>query len=445
MYSITQKASLMNKAQLSVENTGLQFFLLCALWVFHAFKPEWTIPGLRFIAPLQTLIQLFLLLLLFLYPGKKFENPLTKYFFLFLVLMILSSAFARNTGLPRDIIKGTSLLFITYLATITFANNEKRTFLLFNIFIFGNLLIAILGIKGGGLARGVAIFADENDLALNMNIFLPIVFFLGINEENKVKKIFYFILAGIFLAATVISFSRGGFVGLVAVLVFAWLKAPINKFRSTLVILIIILAMAYFAPQSFWDEMRTIEQGSQESTAAGRIYFWKVAVREFLDNPIIGVGVMNFGVWYPDYIKPDDTMSNEMAIPGHIRDWGRVCHSIYFTLLSELGSIGVILFMLMLYQFYKEIRFDKRLINSQFSLNGFQETDVAKKDQLIRNLQKFNSLGLGLMGGMIGFLASGVFLSVLYYPQFWLLCSLGATLGNCKKKIIEVAKINNYN
>ena len=123
--------------------------------------------------------------------------------------MILSSAFARNTGLPRNIVRGTSLLFVTYLATITFANNEKRTFLLFNIFIYGNLLIAILGIKGEGLARGVAIFADQNDLALNMNIFLPIVLFLGIGEKNKVKKIFYFILAGTFLTATIISFSRG--------------------------------------------------------------------------------------------------------------------------------------------------------------------------------------------------------------------------------------------
>ena len=224
-------------------------------------------------------------------------------------------------------------------------------------------------------------------------------------------------------------------------LLFAWLKLPISKLKSLFVILLIILAMAYFAPKSFWDEMLTIEEGSQESTAAGRIYFWRVAVREFLDNPIIGVGVMNFGVWYPDYIKPDDAMSDGRAIPGHIRDWGRVCHSIYFTLLSELGIIGVLLFMLMLYQFYKEVRFDNGLLNSQHSLNCIKEGGVATKDQLMLNLQKCHNLGLGLMGGMIGFLVSGVFLSVLYYPQFWLMCSLGVALGNCKRKIIKEENI----
>lgn len=191
-------------------------------------------------------------------------------------------------------------MYITYLVTITFANNAKRIFTIINIFILGHLFIAIRAIQGGGAIYEDSQYRDENIVALGMNILFPMSIFLGIWEKAIIKKIFYFVLSGISLTAIVAANSRGGFIGLVAVLLFAWLKLPISKFKTTSVMLIIVLAMAFLAPKSFWDEMSTLEQGSQESTAAARIYFWKIAVREFLDNPIIGIGVKNFGVWLPE-------------------------------------------------------------------------------------------------------------------------------------------------
>jgi len=420
-------------------STNVQFFLLFTIWFFSSFKPEWTIPGLKFIAPAQTVILSVLILFWLMYSKKKIDNPLTKYLILFFVFMTISSIFARNNGLSRELVQGIFFLTITYLVTITFANTEKRTFLIFNTFIFGNLLIALLGIKGGGLAQGIPIYEDQNDLALAMNILFPITLFLAIGEKSSITKYFYYMLTGIFLTTIVLSNSRGGFVGLVAVMFFVWFKTPVNRIKSTFIILTILIGMLAFAPSSFWEEMQTIEQGTQETTAASRIYLWQIAIREFMDHPLIGVGVNNYGVWLPDYVKPTDTLVDGNQITGFTRAYGRVCHSIYFTLLSELGIVGVILYSLSIYWFFKELRF----VNKNLVLSPLINTEMSSKDKMLhRSIIKCNSLSLGLMAGMIGFLTSGAFITVLYYPQFWLLCSLGVALSNCSHNII--AKNNEY-
>ena len=411
----------------------MNFFLLCLLWIFFSFKPEWTIPGLKFIAPGQTYIQLFLLMAWVFYPDKKLRNSITKYFFLFILLMAVSLFLARNTGVGRDTLRGMAFLYITYLSTITFADTQKRIFTVINIFLLGNLWIALLGISGQGLARGVTIFADQNDLALQMNVVLPIAIFLAVKERRLFKKLFYLTSGLIFLAVNIIGFSRGGFVGLVAVAVFVLLKMPVKRLKAILMILIVGGGMVCFAPQSYWEEIRTLREGTMEATAGSRIFFWKVAAREFVDHPIIGVGPANFGVWLPDYVRGDDRLSDGSEISGSTRRWGRVCHSLYFTVLAELGVIGVVLYSLMVYWAFKEIRLGLWRLD-RVKVSEYTEHKQIKEHQPFdERYEKLRSLGLGIMGGLIGFLVSGTFLSVLFYPQFWLLCSLSTALVNVTK------------
>ncbi len=424
--------------------TKAPFYLLYLLWFFISFKPEWTIPGLKFIAPAITVLHLILFLAWLSVANKKVDHPITKYFFFFLILMIVSSLFARNNGLPRDTIRGMFFLFIIYLATITFADNQRKVHSIFNVFILGSAFIAIISIREGGSAKGVTVFSDENDLALAMNILLPLTIFLALGEKNKLKKIFYSVLSVIFLTSIVVSGSRGGIVGLVAVLFFIWLKLPFNKLKSAFIVLMVIIGLGLFAPKGFWGEASQILEGTQESTGTGaaRLFFWKVAFNMYLDNPILGVGVNNFGVWLPEYTETKVAVTDE-RISGVSRAWGRVCHSLYFTLLSELGSVGAVLFTIILYRFFKELRFDKRLIRILPDSSERQRQLKMTADSTNQELQTYHALRMGLFCGMIGFLASGTFLTVLYYPQFWLMCSLAVMLGNYKKKVLMNQIVSN--
>jgi len=424
---------------LTEERLGSAAALVMVVWTFYSFKPEWTVPGLKVIAPLQTLSQAALLLAWTFSARKNLKNPVTLYFFLFLIVLTLSTALARNNGLGRDELRAMFFFYITYLATITFANTEKKLFTLFNLMLFGSLYLALLAIKGGGLIRGVAMFEDQNDMALNMNILWPIALFLGMGEKSKTRKAVYFAAVGVFITAVVISNSRGGLVGLLAVMFFVWLKLPVSKIKTTALVLAMVFAVTLFAPQSFWDKMSTLQtEGLERGTSASRIFLWKVALEEFADNPVIGVGARNFGVWLPEYVD-NKVGFDRSAMSRETTFYGRVCHSIYFTLLSETGATGFLLFMLMVRQLFAAAGSDGHWARLALRIKNSKQGKGAEQDLLYRKTQACRTLSLGLTGGAIGLLTSGAFVTVLYYPQFWLLCALGVLVGNCKNRLRDSA------
>ncbi len=419
----------------SSDHWTMGFFFVFLIWIFLSFKPQWTIPGLKFIAPLETLLQLVVIPIWLFADRKRLDNPTVRYYLLFFAVMVVSTIFARNNGIARDTVRSMFFLYASCIATITFADNEKKIFLLFKVFVLGNLVIAVLGIVGGGVAKNVALFSDENEYAMLMNLLFPITCFLFVGEENKINKIFYLSMSMVFLAGVVISHSRGGFVGLVAIMFFMWIKMTKNMLKSSVIILCVILGLVIIAPASYWEEMSTLRQGTSESTAASRIYFWTIAIRQFIDHPVIGVGVNNYGVWLPDYANRDDKLSDGSRVTGYTRRYGRVAHSLYFTLLAELGILGSVFFALLVYHYFK---------NSIHMEKTFTSVNPGKNDKGTNSdggLRIWRSLNLGLTGGMIGFLVSGAFVSVLFFPYLWVLCALNAALMECSKNIIEEVNV----
>ena len=91
----------------------------------------------------------------------------------------------------------------------------------------------------------------------------------------------------------------------------------------------------------------------------------------------------------------------------------------YFTLMPELGLVGIVLFGWMLLLTVKNLRYVQRSAAS-----GKTPGDGPLP---------FASLAMSLEASLVGYLASGAFLSVLYYPNFWLL--MGFTLS--LRKILE--------
>lgn len=404
--------------------TDIVFILLCLLWFVEGLKPGWIIPGLSPIRPLPTAIQYLLLGAWIFSRRKNLDNIQTKLFIAFVILMFVSTLFARNAYYASEITIRFPLLLITYLATINFADNFVKIKRIILIFLFSSTVIAILGIRYGGGVPHSPSFADQNDYSLLLNVLAPIAFFLAMGSSSIITKLVYYALVGIFLTGVVVSNSRGGFVGLAAIFLYCCFKSPKKAYFFTICSLIII-GMIFFAPKSYWDEMSTISQGTEEATAASRMYYWKVAIREFKDHPIIGVGPNNFGIWFPDYVEDDDSYSRYANNPG--ASWGRVAHSIYFTVLAEFGAIGVLLFTWLLYSFEKECTKIKNLWKQK---NSFTAST--------REIHQSYFLSLGINGALIGYLASGAFISVLYYNWLYFLLTFLVGLSNAIHKNVNI-------
>ncbi|MFH0810736.1 MAG: O-antigen ligase family protein [Pseudomonadota bacterium] len=273
-------------------------------------------------------------------------------------------------------------------------------------------ICTIIGLHFGRV-EGSGLLGDENDFALVMNMGIPLAYFLFEIGGSWVKQLFYLFVVGVCICGNIDSLSRGGFIGLVVACLWCVTRAR----RRLLVVLLICVATAtawVATPASYWDEVESIwTQGAHEGTGEERAYLWGAAWRMFKDNCIIGVGPGNYN-WNVQQYEP----------PGGFRGQkyrgGRPAHSFFFTLLPELGMVGTWLCAGILYEAARK-RPPKP--PSVLSASGAPLAEARRADCLRR----------GLIGALITFLATGVFLSVLYYPHLWLLTAVLVALGHARQ------------
>jgi putative inorganic carbon (hco3(-)) transporter len=154
-------------------------------------------------------------------------------------------------------------------------------------------------------------------------------------------------------AASVMSWSRGGWVGLVAALVLV----TVAQSRSALVLaLAATVTVAYvlavggvaylpdtivrrasdFLPYIAGVDVRVAEVNDANFAVLERMAHWQAAMDMLRDHPLLGVGIGNYAVAYPTY-----------AI-GRWQDPLGHAHNYYLNVAAEAGMIGLIAFLFFL-------------------------------------------------------------------------------------------------
>jgi O-antigen ligase len=265
-------------------------------------------------------------------------------------------------------------------------------------------------------------------------MILPFGLFLLGNVKKVTKKLYFLASICLFTSANIITLSRGGFIGLITVLMYFWLRSS-RKILTLAISFLLGLFISSITPDVYWDEVSSIyKEGTSEGTARDRIYMWKIGWEMYLDNFIFGVGQGNFLSQFSKYEGSRRLRSNEYQ-EGMSRA-GRAAHSLYFTLFPELGTIGATLYFFMIIQIFKEtslIRRNKWNVNSKVSTS---------QDYAFR-------LSYAVEASLIGYLASSTFISTLYYPNFWVLMGFAVTLRKVvyneeNQSISENLHNNNY-
>jgi probable O-glycosylation ligase (exosortase A-associated) len=429
---MTTTASAIRKDQLSEQREGilktvrgrgfgLPFWLTVLYLAFEYGRPQNSLPGLGALH-LPAVITVSLGLALLTSGRVDLSDIQSKLFIVFVGLMASLVPFAVNNYMAFYTTLAMMLLFITYLSIVHFVDSFQKFQTIANAWIGCHLYLAIICIikKGTGVGGG---FGDENDVALALNMIIPFSFFLALEAKAQSKRVLFLVITGIFVVADVATFSRGGFIGLVAVGLYCWLRSP-RKFLSAIAVLLLIFTMLQFAPKGYWDEMNTIttDADNPNGTGQGRMYAWKAAWKMFLDYPILGVGPDNFPWNFSDY-EPPGGFGGNASEEGHTNG-GRAAHSIYFTVIPELGTVGTILFAWMVLSSLRDLRFIRNRIK--------QNPQQLEEDRHFQERVRYLTLALG--GSLAGYLVSGIFLSVLYYPNFWIWMALVVAL---KRQVVS--------
>jgi len=202
-----------------------------------------------------------------------------------------------------------------------------------------------------------SIFTTRNTFAAALNLVLIPLCIIHCFKKG-IKYCYPAVL--VLFSALVVTQSRGGYisflVGFIALSFFVFNKSGLLDFKKWLKIIVsflIITTIFIFSGKI----SSVVEKGgisapvkaenvlSVESSYDDRLYYYKIALNQIRDNPLIGYGFLNYK-YYFHRDKPE-------AFYGQER-YGGFVHNDYLQLWVETGLLGIISILLIIIIFYKQ-------------------------------------------------------------------------------------------
>ena len=282
-------------------------------------------------------------------------------------------------------------LFLVLLLNLKLAQHTVRDYILHRSSGTSDMRIIMSGGAGEGSA---SFFGNVADLGLAMAVVWGIVWALlvGKAEKKKLVRVFLIICFIVFFLAILFCGSRGAVVGAAAIVVVALARSP-KKIGAVLLAIFFVLGVWLVLPDASKERFSSAWDWQNDANASSRVMFWKVGLEMFEDNPVFGVGPGNFAEVNPTHF---------------------VSHSLYIQVLAESGLVGTLSLAAIVVIFLRlNARTRKRALTS--SAAGRRSFEYC--------------LAFGLDLALVGYLTSGVFLSVLYYPHLWVLLGLSVAVN----------------
>jgi O-antigen ligase len=220
-------------------------------------------------------------------------------------------------------------------------------------------------------------FGNPNEMALHFVMITPIAIVLAIASKSLLLRIVYFGMAALFIAANMVTFSRGGFLGLMATgAVLAWKLG--RKYRLNVTIASIVLGglIMIAAPGNYGLRVLSIFIPGLDPVGSSD-QRWSLFERSLLvtaRNPW-GIGIGNFPI-----VGYHNLQS----------------HNAFTQVSAELGILGLIAYVVFMVSPYRK-------------LGAIERTLFESKGQ-----DWFYYLAIGLQASIVGYMVSSFFASVAY-------------------------------
>jgi O-antigen ligase len=205
------------------------------------------------------------------------------------------------------------------------------------------------------------------------------------------------VAGGMAVTAMVLSYSRGGFLGLVAAGV-TWLVLERRMGRTVLVGLVAV-GMLVFSPRNFWTRTQSVSSFEQDASAMSRVEAWTVASRASQEHPVLGLGAGTFRYAWHLY-GPESGSGRVYA-----------AHNIFLQVISDLGFLGLALFL------------------------GFIGAVLGPLMEAARERER-GWLARALAASVVGYLVTCLFAGFLVAVHFYILFALAA----CTERLLRQPK-----
>jgi len=251
-----------------------------------------------------------------------------------------------------------------------------------------------MGLRIAGSIGGM--LENPNDLALYLVSIVPISIGLLLNTKKIALRVLYLLSAILMVIAIVCTFSRGGFIGLVAALIVLALRfGRQNKTQVAIVGVLCLVIFVAFAPGDYRTRIASIVGSDPTGSADERK---EILVRSFwvsLRHPLFGIGMGNFHIY---------------------SDHELVSHNSYTQVSAEMGTIAAVIYVMLIVTPLRKLR---RLEQETF------ET---------RRNTRIYYLSVALQASLVGYMFASFFASVAYLWYVYYLVGYAV----CLRRLYEV-------
>ena len=300
-----------------------------------------------------------------------------------------------------ELIRVSKILLMTFVMILLVTTRKRLKYVfLVTAFSFTPLVFkaVIFGWRTGGQDRvwgpPDSFLADNNGFALAVNMSLPILFYLARVEDNRILKRILNVSFVCGIVTVILTYSRGGLLGLTAVLLVIAFKSRYRVVSAFLLVICGFLVLT-FAPQKWMERMGSLTGGQEnlDDSAKQRLVAWGTTWNFVMDYPVAGGSFRSlpnvdlFQRYQPEPL-PEGFLSTAP-------------HSIYFQTLGEQGFVGLGLYLLLIGSCIATLRRLRR----QARILGNAGWVITYADILEVSL--------------VGFLVSGAFLGLANFDLFF--------------------------
>lgn len=253
--------------------------------------------------------------------------------------------------------------------------------------------LELQGVRIKGLIGGL--FDNPNDLALHLVTMVPIALGFSLKSRNPLTKVLFLIIVILIASGIVATFSRGGFLALLAVLgVFVWkigrhLKWVISGLGIAAVVVFVLVA-----PGGYRTRLSTT---GDDSTLA-RFDDLKRSLFIAARHPLQGVGMDN-------YILFSNTDKSS--------------HNAYTQVASEMGAAAAVFYVLFMLAPLKGLR------------------RIERKSSELKSERRFYYASIALQASLIGYMVASFFASVAYLWYIYYLVAYAVCLRRIYDSAVE--------
>jgi len=177
------------------------------------------------------------------------------------------------------------------------------------------------------------------------------------------------------LIAIIFARSEGAILGLLAGLIFYFLTLLRKKQKLVFVIILFSIFCLLLSVNS-WRYYIVEKIGFKDLSGQLRLNIWRGTIELIKDRPIFGAGLRGYQVLIKNYQKPFYSPETGQLISVETHPYP---HNLFLAIWAELGFFGLIVFLIILFQFFKS-GFQKLFRNRKLEIENLER---AKSEEIL--------------------------------------------------------------